>query len=360
MKALVDAALVGLGRAGTPELDGADAGERLVARADEPTVERALLLRLGVQAVRARAGYVAATGAERPAAAPAETRPACSPALAAIVGDLVASKSKTVLAEALARLDARGLRLPPERLPALAALRDGALLPPAANVAGERGRWLAAHNPAWSWLLGVAPASLEERRRTWEEGAVEARLAAVAATRADAPAEARGSIEAAWKSEKAGLREQLVDALGDGLSADDEPFLALALANRAAGVRAAAARLLARLETSPLAARARARAEALLSYAAPSGGVLASLKSKLGTRSHGALTVTPPKTFAAEWADDGLIEKAPAGTGARAYWLGQLLAFVPPAHWEARFSAAPEALVGAAATGEWADAVHEA
>jgi hypothetical protein len=358
VKALFDAALVGVGRAGVPDADPDDAGERIAARANETAPERALLLRLGVQAVRARAGYVAATGAARPEPAPAETRPPCSAALAAVVADLAEARNKVVLAEALERMDARRLRLPPERLPALAALRDATLLPAAAGVAGARGRWLAAHNPAWSWLTGgVAPASLDERRRTWEEGATEARLAALRATRADEPAQARAWVEAAWKAEKAALREQVLDAFAIGLSGDDEAFLTQALADRAAGVRASAARLLARIESSPLATRARERADVLLAYAPPTGGVLASLKSKLGGKAHGVLTATPPQAFDAAWAEDGLVEKAPQGLGARAHWLIQLLALVPPAHWERRFGAAPEALVGAAAKDEWANAV---
>jgi hypothetical protein len=364
MKALVEAALVGLGRAGTPPADPDEAGDRLLARAGDLGlglgVERAFLLRLGVHAVRARAGIVAAaaSAAERPEAAPAETRPPCSAALAAIVAELCAERNTAILREALERMDARGLRLPPHALPALAALREPALLPAATGVAGERGRWLARANPAWRWLVdGVAPASLEERRRVWDEGTPDARTSALRATRAGEPAEARAWIEAAWKAEKASLREEMVEALVTGLSADDGALLEQALADRAAGVRAAAARLLARLEASPLAARARERAGAILAYTAPGGGVLGALKSRLGGKSHGTLTVSPPTAFVKAWADDGLVEKPPAGTGERAFWLRQILGLVPPAHWEQRFGASPDALVQAAAATEWAEPV---
>src|SRR6185312_16293605 len=113
------------------------------------------------------------------------------------------------------------------------------------------------------WLVdGVAPASVEERRRVWDEGTPDARLSTLRATRLTDPAEARAWIEGAWKAEKASLREEMVSALIGNLSADDEPLLAQALADRATGVRAAASRLLARIETSPLAARARGRADA--------------------------------------------------------------------------------------------------
>jgi len=358
MKALVDAALVGLGRAGTPPTDSDEAGERLLARTGELPAERALLLRLGVRAVRARAGVVPAVGTERPEAAAAETRPLCSPSLAAIVAELCVSRNKAILAEALTRMDGRGLRLPPQGLPALAELREPSLLPAASTVSGERGRWLARHNPAWRWLVdGVAPTSLEERRRIWEEGTPDARLSALRATRLTDSAEARSWIEAAWKAEKASLREEMVSALIDNLSADDEPLLAQALADRATGVRAAASRLLARIETSPLARRARERADALLDYTAPGTGVFGALKSRLAGKGHGSLSVAPPAAFAREWADDGLVEKPPAGTGERAFWLRQILSLVPPARWERRFGATAESLVHAASKTEWAEPV---
>jgi hypothetical protein len=358
MKALIEAALVGLGRAGTPPADPDEPGERLLARTNDLPPERAFLLRLGVHAVRARAGLAPALGAARPEAAPPDPRAPCSPALAAIVADLCASRSKAILAEALARIDARGLRLPPQVIPPLAELREPGLLPAATNVAGERGRWLALHNPAWRWLVdGVAPASLEERRRVWDEGTPDARLSALRATRLTDPAEARGWIEAAWKAEKASLREEMVSALIGNLSADDEPLLAQALADRATGVRAAASRLLARIDTSPLAARARERADSVLDYTAPGTGVLGALKSRLAGKGHGSLSVSPPTIFAREWADDGLLEKPPAGAGERAFWLRQILSLVPPAHWEQRFGATPESLVHAASKTEWAEPV---
>jgi hypothetical protein len=359
VKQLVEAALVGLARTGAPAPDLGDAGDSLLARAGDVGAERAFLLRLGVHAVRARAGVMPAAAAERPAAAPPDARPPCPPSLAAIVADLCASRSRPILAEALARIDARGWRLPAPLTPALAALRDASLLPAAANVAGERGRWLAAHNPAWRWLVdGVAPVSLQQRRRVWDEGSEDARTAALRATRLTEPAEARDWIASAWKAEKASLREDMIAALATGLSADDEPLLAQALADRAAGVRQAAARLLARIETSPLAMRARERADAVLAYAAPGAGMMAALKARLAGKSSGELSVSPPDAFVAAWADDGVSEKPPPGTGKRAFWLSQILSFVAPAHWERRFGAGADALVKAAAThDEWADAV---
>src|SRR5262249_40456718 len=132
VKALVEAALVGLGRAGAQPGDPEEPGDRLLARASGLHAERAVLLRLGVHAGRARAGVVpAVAAAARPEAAAPETRPPCSPALAAIVADLCAAGNKAILVEALERMDGRGVRLPAPILPALAGQRAPALLPAA-------------------------------------------------------------------------------------------------------------------------------------------------------------------------------------------------------------------------------------
>ena len=82
------------------------------------------------------------------------------------------------------------------------------------------------------------------------------------------------------------------------------------------------------------------------------------LKTKLGgVAPVGTLEVNPPAAFDTAWSRDGLTEKPPAGIGEKAFWVSQLLALVPPAHWERRLGAEPEALVEAAANGEWAEPV---
>src|SRR6185295_580340 len=125
--------------------------------------------------------------------------------------------------------------------------------PAAAGACGQRGRWLASHNPRWRWLVdGVAPEAPEARRRTWDEGSTEARLAVLRALRAEDPALGRTWVEEVWKAEKAGVRDEMLAAFAVGLGPADEPFLTRALADRATGVRASAAGLLARIDGSAL------------------------------------------------------------------------------------------------------------
>ena len=267
MKDLADIAVVGLERAGSTL---ADPSPDLVSRLPATTAESAFLLRLGIAAVRARAGRRVGRG-QRPEPAPPERRPACSEVLAGLVAELCRERNLPLLSEALSRLDGAGLRIPPWCLVDLADLQQPVLQPAAGRVVGERGRWLAAHNPMWRWLLeGDAPPSPAERKRTWEEGTLPARIAALRAVRAEDAAEGRRWVESVWKQEKATIREELVRALEVGLAPDDEPLLARAVGDCVAPVRTAAARLLARLETSALATRMRQRAESLLTSLTPS------------------------------------------------------------------------------------------
>ena len=88
---------------------------------------------------------------------------------------------------------------------------------------------------------------------------------------------ARELLAAGWSRETAEERAQLLAALSHGLSRADEEFLEAALDDRAAGVRAAARDLLARLPESAFLRRAAARAAGLLrlksgGHAAVAGG----------------------------------------------------------------------------------------
>jgi hypothetical protein len=332
MKDLRDLAVIGLQRAG-----GAvpSPGDDLVGRLPPTSAETALLLRLGVAAVRARAGRKPGH-AQLGEPAARETRPVCSGPLAAIVVELCRDRAMELLAEALTRIDERGLRLPSWCLVPLAELEHPGLQPAAGRVSGERGRWLAARRPRWQWLAASDRGqSIGARQKVWEEGPLPARLEALHATRREDPATGRAWVDSVWKQEKASVREQLLGAFEEGLGAEDEAFLARAASDRTAPVRTAAARLLARLPGSELALRMRKSADDLLDVRS------------------GKLEVTPPAAFDPEWTRSGLIEKPPPGVGEKAHWLAQVLSLVPPGHWSDRFGAAPEVLVAAARKSDW-------
>jgi hypothetical protein len=359
-KALVEQALVGLDRSSRRPLPPGADGE-LVERLALPSPERSFLLRAGVAAVRARAGRLPRQ-VRAPAASPSEPRPLCSDALASMLAELLAEGPRGLLLEALQRTEARGLRVPPRLLPALLAAKDERLLPQAAAVAGERGRWLAAFNPDWQWLRRAPQSGLPraEMRRLWEEGSLTDREVVLRGLRAEDAAEARAWLENVWKDEKAEVRERLLGVLGVGLGEGDGAFLERILSDRAASVRATAVRLLVRLPGSALAKRMVERANGVLGFTAAArgglGGMVKALKAKLGGGDlPGTLVVAPPEAFGESWAADGLCAKPPAGVGERAFWMKQLLALVPPRHWEERFGVEPVRLIAMAAKTEWGE-----
>jgi hypothetical protein len=276
-----------------------------------------------------------------PEPASAETTSLCSPAAADLVGNLLDLQSQSgeaeVLRVALDRLRRAGQHLPPAML---SALLDGAhreVRPAMAAVVGERGRWLSRLNPTWSWLdettvetTGTIP---EDADTVWQEASTARRLRLLRLVRASDPARARAWVQAAWRQEKADFRADMVRALQENLSADDEPLLEPALDDRSEQVRSAVAPLLARIPTSTFNVRMANRADTLLSY----------VKDKL--------TVTLPQTLDKTWQRDGITQKPHGTMGERSWWLRQVLSFVQPAHWEEGFGLTPEALIAAAVAG---------
>jgi hypothetical protein len=161
-----------------------------------------------------------------------------------------------LLAEWLQAVHAKGMRVPPERLPALAeaARTRPALRAPLAAVAGPAGSWLGERNPEWSFLV----AAREEQ--AWEYGGPLQRREWLRRTLTADPGAARAALASAWTREPAGDRADFLAVLGEHLDPADEPFLEVALDDRAGQVRETAAELLARLPGSRLAGRMRERA----------------------------------------------------------------------------------------------------
>lgn len=349
MEAIVTAALVGTGRqgdrraqTGTP-VDALVAGVTAEGGQDK---ERALLLAAGAWAVYRQAGRAPARTGEAPAPARAGEVPApAGPETLAICPEGAARLLRALfdahtdlLPEALERLRRAGWRLPPDLLPAALDLRAEEVRRALIAVLGERGGWLARFNPAWAWVADAAVAAAAglpaDAETLWQEGTPRQRLSVLRRLRAADPARAREWVADVWKREKVDFRVELVRALQEGLSPEDEPFLEAALDDRGANVRAAAAPLLATLPGSAYADRARARADALLTGAA------------------GTLTAKPPKAFEKAWERDGIPAKPRSGMGERGWWLMRALALVAPAHWEEHFALPPTDLIAAASAGD--------
>jgi Family of unknown function (DUF5691) len=185
---------------------------------------------------------------------------------------------------------------------------------------------------------GSADAQLANAETTWQEGTLAQRQAVLRLLRTTDPTRAREWLTAVWKQEKADVRCDMLATLEVHLSFEDEQFLEIALDDRAASVRSAAASLLARLPTSALSQRMGERANTMLSYTAKT------------------LTITLPTTLEKDWLRDGIVEKPPYGVGEYSWWFTQVLSQVPPTHWEERFGVSSDKIIASAyANADWSD-----
>jgi hypothetical protein len=148
----------------------------------------------------------------------------------------------------------------------------------------------------------------------------------------------------AWKELGGEERERLLAVVAEAPTAHDVALLeSEALRDRRREVRALARVALLRRPESAFAARARERAEAMVSLE----GIL------LGKK----LVLRPPEAFDPAWKADGIEEKPPAGVGPRAHWARQWIGAVPLSAWLRRFDVEPEKLFALNRDEEWRETI---
>ncbi len=355
-RALGRLALLGTSGGGALPPTGTPVDGLLASRADEP-LERRILLAAGARSWFRRAGRVPEDAPEPPPAAPDEVSPACSASVARRVEDFFLPGRAPLLPEALSLLHARGLRLPFGALPGALTRCQKAHRPLLAAVVGERGRWLAARNRSWRWVLehegAPAPAGdvdVEALRRTFEEGRLDDRVIALCRLREVDPAGGRELLEATWDTERSGDRGLLIQAIAVSLSRDDEPFLELRRTGSTKRLRTEAIELLAKLPGSAWSARMAARARGILRVGkgAAKRGFLAGL---LGRTAGPTLEIHLPEELPGDWAEDGVRDEIKPGFGRKASWAYQVLRRTPPSAWAG--DADPAAIVDLFAAEDW-------
>ncbi|WP_405146859.1 DUF5691 domain-containing protein [Sphaerisporangium sp. NBC_01403] len=141
-----------------------DEWERLVSAALVGTDRRPvpdLLGQAAAHTVGARAGQRLHRGEPLPAAPP-EEQPLVPRAAGERVSRILDGEQPRLLPEWLEAAAVRGYRLPPKLVPRVLdhGVRDRSLRGPIGVLAGARGRWLAALNPAWAYLLEEATAHM--------------------------------------------------------------------------------------------------------------------------------------------------------------------------------------------------------
>ncbi|WP_327343905.1 DUF5691 domain-containing protein [Streptomyces europaeiscabiei] len=337
----------------------------------------ALLDAAAVETVRRRAGIRPVQAAARPEPVAPDRRPPLPPAATRRLTTLLADRPGSgggrrgtapdlmeLLPQWLALANAHGYAPPPQALPALLDAARGRtdLRPAVLAFAGARALWLARLNTDWRFALRAAPgggAALpgpdesERVQRLWREGLFAERVALLTAIRARDAAPARELLSATWSTERAEDRLMFLDTLRAGLEAADEPFLEAALADRSRNARATAAELLSALPGSMLAGRMAKRATACVAV-----DHTGNTSAAAGTPT---LVVEAPHECDPGMERDGVLPKAPAGRGARSWWLGQLVEAAPLGAWSRRFGGrTPEEIVALPVADDWQGELHGA
>lgn len=298
-----------------------------------------------------------------PAPAEHDGSPLLPDSLLGLLEQCLAGQWDEIWPQWAARLQRHAYCLPPARLAAVLSRAGTAQQPLWQPLLGTRGRWLAAHQAEWAWGLHAPVGTAVDSAARWLDGAPAERVAALQQWRSSDAAAARSALASVWKTEKAEQRLDLIHTLAAGLGVDDAAFLEAALNDRSQGVRSAAARLLVRLPQSDLAQRLQQRARQWIALAPPEasplgGGFLGKLAARLGAGPAApALLIEPASEWDKSWSRDGLVEQAPAGEGARSFWLRQVLALIPPACWQQHTGLAPAALLQALHGSDWQEAV---
>src|SRR6266567_3409329 len=331
MDRIVTTAIVGTGQAGNQGITTHTPVDTLTTQLScKP--ERQLLLTAGAWTLYRRAGRVPTPAPAAPPLAEPESLAVCPPKVAQLMDILLHGEYHDQLLEALECVNDARMRLPYNLL--TPALEYGSQTKEAratlVPVLGTRGRWLSQFNSAWSWVaqyLAETTQTLPDDAETiWQEGTSGQRSEILRRLRQSDPARAREWLATVWKQEKAETRNDFLTTFETNLSLDDESLLEQALDDRSSNVRSIAASLLARLSNSALAQRMQIRADTMLFY---SGNELA---------------VELPQEIDQEWKRDGIAADLAHDKGERTTWMTQVLAQVPPQHWETRFSVTPQQL----------------
>ncbi len=233
---------------------------------------------------------------------------------------LPAATVRELLAEALGWVSAAGWRVP-ERMvvPVLERVaHDPGIRNAATAAVGERGRWLASLNPAWS---GEAGPSVEQGERApdiwWWEGAPALRHAYLSALRSRDPDAARELLAEGWATEAVDDRIAFTSLMAATATEADESFLVAAQKDRSSRVTDAARPGLLRIPTAQLLDRLRVLAREAVTVRRDRPG--------------GPVTLAPPGEDPATLAD--LSVPVTYSQTSAEQRLNALVASIPPTEW---------------------------
>ncbi|HEU0291853.1 MAG TPA: DUF5691 domain-containing protein [Anaerolineales bacterium] len=338
-KSLVKTALLGTGNGFTPPVVSGLLQDtlNLIPRDDQDTAFFSTAALIGLASL---AGTIPNKLEETGAASPAESLNMISGEASVFLKRILGGEHEQVLPEFLVLTASQNRIVPPETLPALLGLGKHKLRKLVLPVTGERGKWLASQNLAWSYALGR-----EDADDVWETGTRMERVQLLERLRDYHAKRAIELIQSTWAQDPHEERAAFVAALSNGLNMDDEPFLESCLDDSRKEVREAALDLLIRLPESRHSKRMIARLEPFAEYKSP----------MLGKDS---LRVSLPEGVDAAAKRDGIsgatLHKK---LGKQANVLVQMIALAPPSVWSQKWKQAPERILQAALRSEWKDAL---
>ncbi|MEQ9356988.1 DUF5691 domain-containing protein [Coleofasciculus chthonoplastes] len=310
---------------------------QLLSQLNPTNPEATLLSAAGAISLYHRAGQRAISD-NQPLPQPClpDDKPPCSPRAAQYLKLMLQKERVKLLPEWLTAAATAGYRVPDYCLPEL--LEVGRTSPPLRPailpVLGQRGRWLAAHNPDWNYVGD------EDIEQTWTRGSLDARKLLLHHLRREHPTSARERLVAVWQQESSDGRIALVDTLQIGLNLEDEPFLEMALDDRRQEVRRQAAHLLAQLPESALCQRMQQRIQSAITF------------RRKRNRLH--LDFILPDYNEQEITRDGIDSKQPPQLlGNKAWIILQIVAATPLSLWSELQEESPAEWIKAAKRSEW-------
>ncbi|MCK9875516.1 SWIM zinc finger family protein [Frankia sp. Ag45/Mut15] len=354
---LIDAAVVGTGRAAVPDVPEL---ARALGRDDGAPVAAELLLRTAALAAGARrAGQLPtwAAGLPAPAQAPSDQARVLAPEHARLLEEVLAGSQPEALRAWLTAMAETGWHAPAELLCDLLSRgqRESDLRMTISRVLGARGRWLADLHPDGAWALAVeaaheASSSAASGQASWATAKAATRRTLLRQLRQHDPAAAAallrgpagGPAFAPFDQATAAQRVAYCEILRTGLGPWDVDLLDHALGDRRADVAQAAVRTALALPGAGIETRAARRTDGLLTVT----------RHGLPGRRRHRLEFATPIELTDEMRRDQITDprQREPGIGAadyRAMLLYGELARVDPARWAERSGLTPAEFLAA-------------
>ncbi len=335
LPSLIKTALVGTAKSAFQPSDPEEL-VRLGISSELSTEEQLLRLSIAYSRLR-RSGFIPLERkGKTPSPCPVETLKSCSSKSALLLKNVLFNKQNLGIKEFLFHLAQAKRHIPFDMLPDLLekGIHKEDWHPLLKATMGERGAWLVAQNPAWSYLSEPTDESI------WELGKREERVFYLQHLRANDPQAALEKLTATWAEDSSDDKLKFIPILAKHISEKDEDLLEKALQSRRQEVRLAAAKLLPLIEQSQFNQRMQARLKACILV-------------KKALLSSSKLEIKLP-VFDEGMKKDGMVKNEKGGRGGqKANWLKQMIATQPPSFWSAYLGAKPPQVIRLFANTDW-------